>query len=155
MRPVLQSTAANHKGKKKKTELSQITQIGVTMWGFSFFEYYELYPSLRHTGMMLFLFFLICLVSNKKFWTRVKPEGRLGFSCPAQTTMLVPRKMLIRVHLAQLEPNMSRVWSYWNIFGSYKKLYVRYKRVNYKLLIIYTSIYFWPVHLRDVHQNKC
>lgn len=69
MRPVLQSTAANHKGKKKEDRIIPDPPNRCNNVRFFFFKCYELYPSLRHTGMMLFFFcfFLTCLVSNKKF----------------------------------------------------------------------------------------
>lgn len=44
--------------------------------------------------MMLFSFFYR-LVSDVELQSRVKFKGRLGFSCPVQTAMLVPRKVLI------------------------------------------------------------
>lgn len=42
---------------------------------------------------MFFYFYL--LVSNEELQSTVKFEGRLGFSCPVQIAMLVPRKVLI------------------------------------------------------------
>lgn len=59
--------------------------------------------------MVLFSFFFYLLVSNEELQSRIKFEGRPGFSCPVQTAMLVPRKGVDRVHLAQIELNMSRV----------------------------------------------
>lgn len=42
---------------------------------------------------LLSVFYL--LVSNEELQSGVNFEGRLGFSCPVKTAMLVPRKVLI------------------------------------------------------------
>lgn len=41
------------------------------------------------------VFFFYLLVSNEELQSGVNFEGRLGFSCPVKTAMLVPRKVLI------------------------------------------------------------
>lgn len=119
----MQSAATNTEGKKERTELSWTTRKGVNNVNF---QSSELYISFRLTGMMLTSSFTFSFpmrnynlgLNLREGWGLAvlsRPDCHVGAQKGVDSSSSTGRAE----HVQSIK--------YWRIFGSYEKLYVRYK----------------------------